>query len=173
MAAFFSKLKDSLKKTRQNFVSKVTQLVSVHKKIDEEFYEELEGILLQADVGVAATCRLVDEIRHEVKQRKIGETAEVRELLQEKMKELLGEQASLEINTTPPTVILVVGVNGVGKTTTIGKLAYRMRQHGKEVLLVAADTFRAAAVEQLEIWSERTDSEMIKHMAGSDRLQWF
>ncbi|HHV34642.1 MAG TPA: signal recognition particle-docking protein FtsY [Syntrophomonadaceae bacterium] len=168
MAAFFSKLKDSLKKTRQNFVSKVTQLVSVHKKIDEEFYEELEGILLQADVGVAATCRLVDEIRHEVKQRKIGETAEVRELLQEKMKELLGEQASLEINTTPPTVILVVGVNGVGKTTTIGKLAYRMRQHGKEVLLVAADTFRAAAVEQLEIWSERTDSEMIKHMAGSD-----
>lgn len=168
MAAFFSKLKDSLKKTRQNFVSKVTQLVSVHKKIDEEFYEELEGILLQADVGVAATCRLVDEIRHEVKQRKIGEAAEVRELLQEKMKELLGEQASLEINTTPPTVILVVGVNGVGKTTTIGKLAYRMRQHGKEVLLVAADTFRAAAVEQLEIWSERTDSEMIKHMAGSD-----
>ena len=115
MAAFFSKLKDSLTKTRQNFVSKVTQLVSVHKKIDEEFYEELEGILLQADVGVAATCRLVDEIRHEVKQRKIGETAEVRELLQEKMKELLGEQASLEINTTPPTVILVVGVNGVGK----------------------------------------------------------
>lgn len=168
MAAFFSKLKDSLTKTRQNFVSKVTQLVSVHKKIDEEFYEELEGILLQADVGVAATCRLVDEIRHEVKQRKIGEAAEVRELLQEKMKELLGEQASLEINTTPPTVILVVGVNGVGKTTTIGKLAYRMRQHGKEVLLVAADTFRAAAVEQLEIWSERTDSEMIKHMAGSD-----
>ncbi|MDD4674641.1 MAG: signal recognition particle-docking protein FtsY [Syntrophaceticus schinkii] len=168
VAAFFSKLKETLTKTRNNFVSKVTELVTVHKKIDEEFYEELEDILLQADVGVAAACHLLDEIRSEVKQRKISEAADVRDLLEEKMLELLGEQASLEINTALPAVILVVGVNGVGKTTTIGKLAYRMRQQGKDVLLVAADTFRAAAIEQLEIWSERTGSEIIKHMAGSD-----
>lgn len=168
MAAFFSKLKETLTKTRQNFISKVTQLVTVHKKIDEEFYEELEDILLQADVGVAATCHLLDEIRREVKQCKISDTADVSDLLQEKMKELLGEEVSLRSGTSTPTVILVVGVNGVGKTTTIGKLAYRMSQEGKDVLLVAADTFRAAAIEQLEIWSERTGSEMIKHMAGSD-----
>lgn len=168
MAALFSKLKETLTKTRQNFVSKVTQLVSTHKEIDEEFYEELEDILLQADVGVAATCRLLDQIRCEVQQKKISETEEVRDLLKKKMIELLGEDALLQTGTTPPTVILVVGVNGVGKTTTIGKLAYRMRQEGKDVLLVAADTFRAAAIEQLEIWSERTGSGIIKHMAGSD-----
>lgn len=168
MAALFSKLKETLTKTRQNFVSKVTQLVSTHKEIDEDFYEELEDILLQADVGVAATCRLLDQIRCEVQQEKISETEEVRDLLKKKMIELLGEDALLQTGATPPTVILVVGVNGVGKTTTIGKLAYRMRQEGKDVLLVAADTFRAAAIEQLEIWSERTGSGIIKHMAGSD-----
>lgn len=168
MAAFFSKLKDSLTKTRQNFVSKVTELVAVHKKIDEEFYEDLEDILLQADVGVAATCHLLDEIRVDVKKRRISETEGVKDLLQEKMGLLLGDNPSLELSAAPPTVILVVGVNGVGKTTTIGKLAHRMKQQGKDVLLVAADTFRAAAIEQLEIWSERTGSGMIKHQSGSD-----
>jgi fused signal recognition particle receptor len=163
-----SKLKETLTKTRESFVSKVKQLVTVHKKIDEELYEELEDILLQADVGVAATCRLMDEIRQDVKKRKISDAADLRNLLQGKMKELLGEDVSLQTDFPPPTVILVVGVNGVGKTTTIGKLAYRMRQEGKSVLMVAADTYRAAAIEQLEIWSERADTEIIKHMPGSD-----
>jgi fused signal recognition particle receptor len=180
MAGFFSKLKETLTKagqkpklketltkTRQNFVSKVKQLVTVHKKIDEELYEELEDILLQADVGVAATCHLIDEIRQEVRKRKLSDAADLRNLLQEKMKELLGEGVSLQTDFSP-TVILVVGVNGVGKTTTIGKLAYRMRQEEKSVVMVAADTYRAAAIEQLEIWSERADTELIKHMAGSD-----
>lgn len=165
--AFFSKLKESLTKTRQTFVSKVAELVQVHGKIDDEFYEELEEILLQADVGVAATCRLIDEIQEDVKKQKISDPEEVRDLLAEKMKGLLGESVLLDTSATP-TVILVVGVNGVGKTTTIGKLAYRLRGEGKKVLLVAADTFRAAAIDQLEIWSDRTDAGIIKHQPGSD-----
>lgn len=161
------KLRETLTKTRESFVSKVKQLVTVHQKIDEELYEELEDILLQADVGAAATCRLMDEIRQEVKKRNISDAADLRNLLQEKMKELLVDDVSLQTDFSP-TVILVVGVNGVGKTTTLGKLAYRMRQQGKSVLMVAADTYRAAAIEQLEIWSERVGSEIIKHMPGSD-----
>lgn len=168
MAAFFPRLKETLTKTRQSFVTRVTQLVRAHGKIDEDFYEELEEILLQADVGVAATCRLLDEIRADVKKRKIDESGDVRLLLRERMEELLGANVPLQTAATPPTVILVVGVNGVGKTTTIGKLAYRLRQEGKRVLLAAADTFRAAAIEQLEIWRERTDSEIVKHQPGSD-----
>jgi fused signal recognition particle receptor len=168
MAAFFSKLKETLSKTRQNLVSKVTELVTVHKKIDEDFYEELEDILLQADVGVAAACHLIDEIRQEVKKQRICDTDGVRDLLQEKMRDLLGEDVSFKFSTTPPTVVLFVGVNGVGKTTTIGKMAYQMKKDGQEVLLVAADTFRAAAIEQLEIWSERTDCGIIKQQTGSD-----
>lgn len=161
------KLRETLTKTRESFVSKVKQLVTVHQKIDEELYEELEDILLQADVGAAATCRLMDEIRQEVKKRNISDAADLRNLLQEMMKELLVDDVSLQTDFSP-TVILVVGVNGVGKTTTLGKLAYRMRQQGKSVLMVAADTYRAAAIEQLEIWSERVGSEIIKHMPGSD-----
>ncbi|MFW0967471.1 MAG: signal recognition particle-docking protein FtsY [Thermacetogeniaceae bacterium] len=168
MVAFFSKFKETLNKTRQNFVSKVTELVAIRKKIDEEFYEELEDILLQADVGVAATCRLIEEIRQEVKKKKLSDTDGVRDLLQEKMKELLGENAPLNLSSDSPTVVLFVGVNGVGKTTSIGKLAYRMKNEGREVLLVAADTFRAAAIEQLEIWGKRTDCGVIKQQTGSD-----
>lgn len=168
MVSFFSKLKESLVKTRQGFIEKVSQLVTIHGKIDEELFEELEEILIQADVGVAATRRLVEEIRQSVKQKKISDAGDVKKLLRQKMAELLGEPVPLRLNSTPPTVILVVGVNGVGKTTTIGKLANRFRQQGKRVLLAAADTFRAAAIEQLEIWSERTGSDLVKHQAGSD-----
>ncbi len=168
MAAFFSKFKETLNKTRQNFISKVTELVTIRKKLDEEFYEELEDILLQADVGVAATCRLIEGIRQEVKKKKLSDTDGVRDLLQEKMKELLGENAALNLSSDQPTVILFVGVNGVGKTTSIGKLAYRLKNEGREVLLVAADTFRAAAIEQLEIWGDRTDCAVIKQQTGSD-----
>lgn len=168
MVSFFSRLKESLVKTRQGFIEKVSQLVTIHGKIDEELFEELEEILIQADVGVAATRRLVEEIRQSVKQKKISDAGDVKRLLRQKMAELLGEPVPLRLSSTPPTVILVVGVNGVGKTTTIGKLANRFRQQGKRVLLAAADTFRAAAIEQLEIWSERTGSDLVKHQAGSD-----
>lgn len=168
MVAFFPKLKETLAKTRESFVSKVTQLVRRHDKIDEDFYEELEEILLQADVGVAATCRLLDAVRADVKKKKIGNPEDVRLLLRERMEELLGENAPLQFATAPPTVILVVGVNGVGKTTTIGKLAYRLRQEGRRVLLAAADTFRAAAIEQLEVWRERAGADIVKHQPGSD-----
>ncbi len=168
MVSFFNKLKESLTKTRQGFVEKVAQLVTAHRKIDEDLFEELEEILLQADVGVEATTRLLEEIRKGVKQHRLNEADQVKGFLREKMEELLGPQIPLTVNNDPPTVILVVGVNGVGKTTTIGKLAYRFHEEGKKVLLVAADTFRAAAIEQLEIWGARTESEVIKHQPGSD-----
>lgn len=168
MVSFFSKLKESLVKTRQGFVEKVSRLVAIHGSINEELFEELEEILIQADVGIAATRQIIDEIRQSVKKKKISDAPEVKKLLRQKMIEMLGEPVSLSLSATPPTVILVVGVNGVGKTTTIGKLAYRFRREGKKVLLAAADTFRAAAIEQLEIWSERTNSDLVKHQAGSD-----
>lgn len=168
MVSFFSKLKESLVKTRQGFIEKVSQLVTIHGKIDEELFEELEEILIQADVGMAATQRLLEEIRKSVKQRKLSEPGEVKTLLREKMAELLGDPVPVRLSDNPPTVILVVGVNGVGKTTTIGKLANRFRQQGKKVLLAAADTFRAGAIEQLEIWSARTGSDIVKHQPGSD-----
>ncbi len=168
MVSFFSKLKESLVKTRQGFIEKVSQLVAIHSKIDEELFEELEEVLIQADVGIAATQRLLEEIRRSVRQKKISEPGEVKTLLREKMVELLGDPVPVRWSDTPPTVILVVGVNGVGKTTTIGKLAHRFRQEGKKVLLAAADTFRAGAIEQLEIWSARTGSDIVKHQPGSD-----
>lgn len=168
MVSFFAKLKESLTKTRQGFVEKVTQLVSVHRKIDEDLFEELEEILLQADVGVAASNHLLEEIRKGARQQRLKEAEQVKGLLREKMEELLGSRVPLVISDTPPTVIMVLGVNGVGKTTTIGKLAYRFRAEGRKVLLAAADTFRAAAIEQLEIWGARTGAELIKHQPGSD-----
>ncbi len=168
MVSFFAKLKESLTKTRQGFVEKVTQLVSVHRKIDEDLFEELEEILLQADVGVAASNHLLEEIRKGARQQRLKEAEQVKGLLREKMEELLGPRVPLVISDTPPTVIMVLGVNGVGKTTTIGKLAYRFRAEGRKVLLAAADTFRAAAIEQLEIWGARTGAELVKHQAGSD-----
>lgn len=168
MVSFFAKLRESLTKTRLGFTEKVTQLVSVQRRIDESLFEELEEIFLQADVGVAATTRLLEEIRKVVKQRKLNEAEQVKELLQEKMKELLGDPIPLKISEFSPTVIMVVGVNGVGKTTTIGKLAYRFKNEDKKVVLAAADTFRAAAIEQLEIWGQRVGAEVIKHQSGAD-----
>jgi fused signal recognition particle receptor len=166
--AFFSKLKESLAKTRNNFVDKVNQLVAVTRKIDEELFEDLEAIMLQADVGVAATSRLITELRSEAKKQGLNDASQLKGLLRAKMGDILGEQAPLQINSQGPTVYLVVGVNGVGKTTTIGKLAYRSVKEKKRVLLAAGDTFRAAAIEQLEVWSSRTGVELVKHQAGSD-----
>jgi len=168
MASLFSRLKQSLTKSRQGFVERVTQLVSGRKKIDEDLFEELEEILLQADAGVSATARLLDEIRTTVKSERLKDPQQVKELLKARMEEMLDASEHLRFAESPPTVIMVVGVNGVGKTTTIGKLSFRFRQQGKRVLLAAADTFRAAAIEQLEIWAKRTGAEIVKHQQGAD-----
>lgn len=162
--------KEGLEKTRKGLVEKVTELITRRKKIDEAFYEELEEILIGADVGVTTVMNLIDELRDEVKKRKIEDAAELQPVLSEKLVGLLrGDDTSkLNMNPNGMTVILFVGVNGVGKTTTIGKLAHRFKQEGKSVLLAAGDTFRAGAIEQLEVWGERAGVDVIKQQAGSD-----
>ena len=165
-----NKFKDGLEKTRKGFVEKVSDLVIRRKKIDEEFYEELEEILIGADVGVNTVMDLIDDLRAEVKKRKIEDAAELQPVLSEKLTALLRSEQdnALNINKDGITVILFVGVNGVGKTTTIGKLAHRFKQEGKKVMLAAGDTFRAGAIEQLEVWGERAGVEVVKQQAGSD-----
>ncbi|MFB5759762.1 signal recognition particle-docking protein FtsY [Paenibacillus medicaginis] len=162
--------KDGLEKTRKGFVEKVSDLMIRRKKIDEEFYEELEEILIGADVGVNTVMNLIDELRDEVRKRKIENAAELQPILSEKLSELLRGEENSGLRTSPDgiTVILFVGVNGVGKTTTIGKMAHRFKQEGKKVLLAAGDTFRAGAIEQLEVWGQRAGVEVIKQQSGSD-----
>ncbi|MFS0856917.1 MULTISPECIES: signal recognition particle-docking protein FtsY [Paenibacillus] len=162
--------KDGLEKTRKGLVEKVSDLVIRRKKIDEEFYEELEEILIGADVGVNTVMKLIEDLREEVKKRKIEDAAELQPVLSEKLTDLLrGEQNNeLKMNPDGITVILFVGVNGVGKTTTIGKLAHRFKQQGKKVIMAAGDTFRAGAIEQLEVWGQRAGVEVIKQQSGSD-----
>lgn len=168
MAGFFAKLKEGLTKTRQNFVEKVEQVFTGRKKIDEDLYEELEEVLIRSDVGVNTSFDLVERLRSEVKRRKLSEPAELTLVLQELIVELLGEEVWLNFAEQGPSIILMVGVNGVGKTTTIGKLANRFKNDGKRVLLAAGDTFRAAAIDQLEVWGERCGVEVIKQREGAD-----
>jgi fused signal recognition particle receptor len=165
-----AKFKEGLSKTRDLFVERVEDLIFRHKKIDEEFYEELEEILIGADVGVNTVMKLIEELRAEVKKRKIEEAAELKPVLSEKLIGLLRSDAdnSLKLAAEGITVILFVGVNGVGKTTSIGKLAHRFKQEGKKVMLAAGDTFRAGAIEQLEVWGQRVGVEVIRQQAGSD-----
>ncbi|GAE09899.1 UDP-3-O-[3-hydroxymyristoyl] glucosamine N-acyltransferase [Paenibacillus sp. JCM 10914] len=152
------------------FIEKVSDLVIRRKKIDEEFYEELEEILIGADVGVNTVMELMDDLRDEVRKRRIEDAADLQPVLSEKLMGLLRDDSSNELRYNPDgiTVILFVGVNGVGKTTTIGKLAHRYKQEGKKVLLAAGDTFRAGAIEQLEVWGQRVGVEVIKQQPGSD-----
>ena len=168
MAGFFSKLKDSLGKTRENFVGKIEEVFSGRKHIDEELYEELENALIASDVGVTTSCELVESLRREVKNRKVSQAEELMPILQELVTALLGEEKTLNFAQQGPSVILMVGVNGVGKTTTIGKLGHRLKQDGKRVILAAGDTFRAAAIDQLEIWGERAGIEVIRQREGAD-----
>lgn len=162
--------KDGLSKTRTAFVEKVEELITRRKKIDEQFYEELEEILIGADVGVNTVMQLIDELRVEVKKRKIEDAAELQPVLSEKLIELMkgDDHAGLRMAPSGITVILFVGVNGVGKTTTIGKLAHKFKSEGKSVLLAAGDTFRAGAIEQLEVWGQRVGVDVIKQQSGSD-----
>lgn len=168
---FFNKFKEGLAKTRNSFVEKVEDLMYRRKKIDEEFYEELEEILISADVGVNTVLDLIEELREKVKEQRIEEAVELKPVLSEKIFNLLNEgsgTSALNLAEEGLSVILTVGVNGVGKTTTIGKLAHKLKAEGKKVLLAAGDTFRAGAIEQLEIWGERVGVDVIKHQAGSD-----
>ena len=166
--SFFQRLTQGLAKTKGNLTSKVEGLLSGRKTIDESLYEELEEILIQADVGVETTLRLIAELRSRVKERRIKEPGQLKAILQEIIQETL-ETATAPLTAGGPlAVILVVGVNGTGKTTTIGKLAHLFRQEGRRVVLAAADTFRAAAIDQLEIWGNRAAAEVIKHQEGAD-----
>ncbi|ASV65981.1 signal recognition particle-docking protein FtsY [Cytobacillus sp. FSL W7-1323] len=166
------KFKDGLSKTRDNFSGKVNDLVARYRKVDEDFFEELEEILIQADVGFDTVMTLVEELKMEVKRKNIQDPKEVHAVISEKLIDIYeraGESsADLNIQDDGLTVMLFVGVNGVGKTTTIGKLAHKLKGEGKKVMLAAGDTFRAGAIEQLEVWGERVGVEVIKQGAGSD-----
>lgn len=165
------KFKDGLTKTRDSFVGKMNDLVKNYRKVDEEFFEELEEILISADVGVYTVMHLIDELKDEARSRNISEAKEIQPVILEKLAELLQkseDETKLNIQEDDLTVILFVGVNGVGKTTTIGKLAHQLKNEGKNVLLAAGDTFRAGAIEQLEVWGERVGVDVIKQQQGSD-----
>ena len=166
------KFKQGLTKTRTSFSEKVNDLVARYREVDEDFFEELEDVMIQADIGVETVMELIDKLKFEVKRRNIKDTSEVQSVISEKLVEIYesGEESSAEMNIQEDalTVVLFVGVNGVGKTTTIGKLAHKYKAEGKKVLLAAGDTFRAGAIEQLEVWGERVGVEVIKQGAGSD-----
>lgn len=166
------KFKEGLTKTRDNFSGKVNDLVARYRKVDEDFFEELEEILIQADVGFDTVMQLVEELKMEVKRKNITNPEDVKSVISEKLVEIYdaGDESgtSLNMQNDSLTIILFVGVNGVGKTTTIGKLAHKFKQDGKKVLLAAGDTFRAGAIEQLEVWGDRVGVDVIKQGEGSD-----
>jgi len=164
---FFDRLKESLTKTRKSFIEKV-ESVFTGRKIDEETLEELEEILIMSDVGTKASSEIMSVLREKAKSGEVNDAVSVKELLKHEMTAVLGEPQPLVVFGSKPFVILTVGVNGVGKTTTIGKLASRFRSQGLSVLLAAGDTFRAAAIEQLEIWAKRADTQFVKHQRDSD-----
>jgi len=161
------KLKRGLQKTRENVFSKLNNVFSSHKKIDEELLEEIEEILITGDVGVDTTLEIIDHLRQQIKKQKLETAEEIQQVLKEELsKQLLAPPET--VVEQKPFVILVVGVNGTGKTTSIAKLANHYQKQGKKVLLAAADTFRAAAIEQLEIWAQRLGCDIIKHQPGAD-----
>jgi fused signal recognition particle receptor len=166
------KYEKGMEKTRKSFTGRLNDLVARYRKVDEDFFEELEEILISADVGVSTVMDLIDELKMEVKRRNIKDSTEIKDVISEKLVDIYsgGEEqfSSLNIQQSGLTIILFVGVNGVGKTTTIGKLAHQLKQEGKKVMLAAGDTFRAGAIEQLEVWGERVGVDVIKQAAGSD-----
>ena len=172
----FSRLKESLAKTRDNIIEKVTRVIRAKRKIDDALIDEIEEILLTGDVGVATTTLIIERVRERVKRDRYEDSEELLRLLREEVtalfrgEKILTDGIAIEIpkGVTPPYVIMIVGVNGVGKTTTIGKLAYNYRASGKNVIIGAADTFRAAANEQLEIWAKRAGVDIITQQHGSD-----
>lgn len=165
---FFDKLKQGLGKTKNSIDEKINNVFSVFRKVDEELLEELEEVLVMSDIGMETSVKIIDELRQKIKKEKIDDEESVKKALKEIMKNILDVGTSDLNLTTKPSILLVVGVNGVGKTTSIGKIANTLTKNGKKVVLAAADTFRAAAVEQLEIWAERSNSIIVKKEEGSD-----
>lgn len=165
---FFSKLKEGLSKTKNSFNEKMNNVFSNFRKVDEELLEELEEMLIMSDVGVETSLKIIDNLRTRIKREKIEDEEGVKKALREEIKKIFDDVQENNEEKSKPSVILVVGVNGVGKTTSIGKIANRLRQDGKKVVIAAADTFRAAAVEQLEIWADRANCDIVKRKEGSD-----
>ena len=165
---FFDKLKQGLGKTKNSIDEKINNVFSVFRKVDEELLEELEEVLIMSDIGVETSVKIIDELRTKIKREKIESEEDVKVAIKEIMAEIL-DVASPELNLeTTPSIILVIGVNGVGKTTSIGKIANNLVKSGKKVVVAAADTFRAAAVEQLEVWANRSGSIIVKKEEGAD-----
>src|SRR4051812_6983363 len=163
------KLKSGVQKTRDGFVSRIEEVISGKKTIDADLLDELEYTLISADIGVKTTEEILDRIRERVDRSLVNDAGELRGLIREFLLEVLeANDRPLATVDAPPAVVMVVGVNGAGKTTTIGKLAAHLKADGRSVLLCAADTFRAAAIEQLEVWGERTDTQVIRQNPGSD-----
>ena len=163
----FDKLKQGLKKTKDSVLNQFNNILKAFVRIDENLLEELEEILIAADVGVSTTTEIMDRLRDEIKERRLSDGNDVKQLLEEIIEQIIGENEQLNLEKTP-AVVLVIGVNGAGKTTSIGKLANIMRREKKTVTVAAADTFRAAAIDQLEVWTERAGVDIIKHQEGSD-----
>ena len=165
---FFDKLKQGLSKTKNSFEEKMNNVFSTFRKVDEDLLEELEDVLIMSDVGVETSTKIINNLRDRIKKEKIEDAEDVKQALRDEIKEIFDSvDNSLHLDTKP-SVILVVGVNGVGKTTSIGKMANRLRLDGKKVVVAAADTFRAAAVEQLEIWANRAGCDIVKKEEGVD-----
>jgi fused signal recognition particle receptor len=164
----FDRLKQGLSKAKEGITDKIDEVLKSYTKVDEELLEELEEVLITADVGVNTTLEIIDKLRDKIKEKAITEPSSVRDELKIIVEEILtNENSKLDVSHSP-TIILMVGVNGVGKTTTIGKLANRYKNEGKKVLVAAGDTFRAAAIEQLEVWANRSNVDIIKHQEGAD-----
>lgn len=166
--SLFNRLKEGLKKSREGLVQKVDQVLVAGRRIDEEVFEELEEILITSDVGINTTSEIIDRLRQKVREQKLTEGADVKQALKDLLKEMLEDEKLPLYSDIAPVSILIVGVNGTGKTTTIGKLAAKFKKDTKRVLLAAGDTFRAAAIEQLEEWAHRVGVEIVKNSQGSD-----
>ncbi len=166
--SFFSRLQDGLLKTQKNFTDKIDNLINNYGKIDEELLEEIEEILIMADVGMSTTMDIIDKLRDELTARKITDSKDVKPVLKDVIVEMMThEEPDLRVNNNP-SIIFVIGVNGAGKTTSIGKITHLLKSEGKDVLLAAADTFRAAAIDQLKVWGDRNSVEIIAQSEGSD-----
>ncbi len=165
--SIFKKMKEGLSKTRKGITGRIDELLRYYREIDDDFFDDLEETLIISDIGYETSNKIIEDLRKRVKDEKIGNVDQIKAILKENISQIL-EKDSNGLDLPSPTVILVVGVNGVGKTTTIGKLANILRSNGKKVLLAAADTFRAAAAEQLEIWANRAGVDIVRHNEGAD-----
>ena len=163
----FSKIKEGLKKTKDSMINKMQRVVNSFTKIDEELFEQLEETMIMSDIGVETSVEICSRLRKKIKEQGVTDPALIMDLIQEIVAEMMGNDTSLDMSTTP-SIIMVIGVNGAGKTTTIGKLCHQLKSEGKKVIVAAADTFRAAAIDQLQVWTERAGVDIVKHAEGSD-----